>query len=152
MSFPTPRTDDPVLVSSGERYGHTNISLAATTFEDGLRIGRFAKLDAGSIDNVDGSASPVIAGVPLRSAARAVEDVDVIDQTLYGQIEYMRQGLVTVDVVTGDTPAQFGAVFVSNAGNADDGKATTLDDATTVASTAEFIREIQTDVWLVRIK
>lgn len=152
MSFNSVRTDDIELVGAGERWSNTNISLAANVFEDGLRIGRFAKLDTGSIDNIDSSATPVIAGVVLRTASRAVEDVDTIDAALYGQIEYMRQGLVSVDVVSADTPAQFGDVFVKNTNDADAGKATTVDDATTVAADAEFIREVKADVWLIRLK
>ncbi len=150
MAFSSEFVNDPERVGSGERYGSTNITLASTTFEDGLVIGRFAKLDSGSIDNMDGSATPTIAGVVLRSAARAVEDDDVVDASLYGQVEYMRQGLVTVSVKDGETPAQFGTVYASNAGDADDGLATATD--TDIEVDAEFIKEVKSGVWLVRLK
>lgn len=150
MAFASDFTNDIERVGSGERFGSTNIILSATDFEDDLKIGRFAKLDTGSIDNMDGSATPVIAGVVLRSAARAVEDADTIDQTLYEQCEYMRQGLTTVEVKADETPAQFGIVYASNGGDADDGKATATD--TDVETTAEFIKEVKTNVWLIRIK
>ena len=158
MAFQTGYLADPVKVGSGERFGSVNIILSATTFEDSLKVGRFAKLDTGSIDNMDASATPVIAGVVLRNVASPVEDGGVIDSGLFGQVEYMRQGLVTVDVVTGDTPAQFGTVYANNTTDADYGKATT--DATdgsdpavdNIDTGAEFIQEVQAGVWLVRLK
>lgn len=152
MAFPSAFTTDPIQVGAGELWGRNNIVLTARAFEDGLVIGRFAKLDAGSLDNVDSSATPVIAGVVLRNAANPIEDGSTIDGDLYKQCEYLRQGLVTVDVVAADTPAQFGAVFVSNTAGADAGKATTVDGEATVAANAEFIEEVKPNVWLVRLK
>lgn len=152
MSFGTGYLADPKGPSSGERYGVNNIILTARTFEDALVVGRFAKLDTGSLDNVDASATPVIAGVVLRKASNPIEDVSTIDADLFKQVEYLRQGLVTVDVVAADTPAQFGDVFVHNVADADAGKATTVDDANTEAANAEFIEEVAANVWLVRLK
>ena len=149
MAFATGHLDDPQKAGSGELLGTSHIALAATTFEDGLKIGRFAKLATGSIDNLDGSGTPVIAGVILRNDAGIVEDGGTIDSSVYGQIEYLRQGLVTVDVKTGENPALFGRVYASNAGDANDGLATA--DAADVDTNAEFITEIQTDVWLIYI-
>ena len=149
MAFATGHLDDPQKAGSGELLGTSHIALAATTFEDGLKIGRFAKLDGGSIDNLDGSITPVIAGVILRNDAGIVEDGGTIDSSVYGQIEYLRQGLVTVDVKTDETPALFGRVYASHAGDANDGLATA--DNTDVDTNAEFITEIQTDVWLIYI-
>lgn len=150
MAFSSAFVNDPERVGAGERFGSVNISLNATDFEDGLKIGRFAKLDTGSIDNMDGSATPVVAGVVLRTASRAVEDGDTVGATLYGQCEYMRQGMVTVAVKAGETPALFGTVYASNAGDADDGLATATD--TDIETTAEFIKEVKPGVWLIRIK
>ena len=147
MSFATGHLDDNQNVAGGERYGANIIALTATTFEDQLKYGRFAKLDTGSIDNMDGSATPVIAGVVLRNVANVVEDGDVIDSSLYEQMEYLRQGICTVDVKTGETPALFDRVYVSNAGDANDGLATATN--TDEAVNAEFIMEIQTDVWMI---
>jgi hypothetical protein len=126
--------------------------LTARTFQDGLLVGRFAKLDSGSLDNMDSSSTPVIAGVVLRKASEPVEDNGVIDGSLYLQVEYQRVGLVTVDVVDGDEPAQFGQVFVSNTDDADRGKATTTDDADTEDGNAAFIEEVADNVWLIRLK
>lgn len=153
MAFGTGYLSDPVKVGAGERFDpNSAIVLTARTFEDGLVVGRFAKLDSGSLDNIDSSSSPVIAGVVLRNAAGPVEDLSTIDGSLYSQVEYQRAGLVTVDVVAADTPAQFGDVFVKNTNDADAGKATTVDDGTTEAANAEFIEEVKTNVWLIRLK
>jgi len=148
MAFFTGFLNDPQRVGGGERFDQTILILTATTFQDGLLVGRFAKLDSGSIDNMDGSATPTIAGVVLRNVANAIEDDDTIDRQLYEQVEYSRRGLVTVNAKAGEAvPAMFGAVYASNAGDADDGLATSTD--TDIATNAEFIREVQSGVWLV---
>lgn len=150
MSFSSGYLADPSLTGSGERYTpKSDVILSAVTFEDQLKVGRFAKVDAGSIDNMDGSATPVIAGIVIRSTATPIEDGGVIDSNLYDQIAYGRSGLFTVDAKAGETPSEFDAVYVSNAGNADDGKATVTN--TDLASRAEYIQTITTDVWLVRL-
>ena len=151
MTFATGYLSDMARVGAGERFDpKADLILTATTFEDNLVVGRFAKLDTGSIDNIDGSSTPVVAGVVLRKGSQPVEDANLIDSDLYKQVEYARKGLITVEVVAGDTPAQFGSVFISNAGDADDGKATTTDDADTVSAPGwEFIKEIKAGVWLV---
>ena len=148
---PSNNLQDPSRKVAGEDRGLSGISLTARVFENGLRVGRFAKLDSGSLDNMDGSASPVVAGVVLRQAANPVEDGDTIEADLYKQVEYKRSGLVSVEVVSGDTPATFGPVFVNNVAGADAGKATTTDDGTTEPTNAEWVEEVATDVWLVRL-
>ena len=150
MAFATGLIGDPQKIGSGERYGTINIILAQTTFEDQLVVGRFAKLDTGSIDNMDGSETPVIAGVVLRNVSSPVEDTDAIDSALYSTVNIMRQGLITVDVKTGETPALFGRVYVSNAGDANDGMATATNTDAVVVN-AEFIEEVKTGVWLVYV-
>lgn len=147
MAFATTYLDDPQKVGGGERLGTNNIILTALSFEDQLKVGRFAKLDTGRLDNMDGSATPVVAGVVLRNVANPVEDGGVIDATLFDQVEYIRQGLVMVDVKAGETPSLFDRVYISNAGDANDGLATATN--TDVAVNAEFIVEVQTNVWLI---
>jgi len=142
---------DVPQVDSGEIYGVNNTLFSATVFEDGLVAGRFAKLDTGSIDNMDASVAPVIAGVVKRSISNAIEDNGLFDTDITNKIEYLRSGLITVDVITGITPAAFGPVFAHNVADANVGKATTTDDATTEPTNAEFIQEIKTDVWLIRL-
>jgi hypothetical protein len=149
MAFSTGLLGDPNKVGGGERYDDAMLVLSATTFEDNLKVGRFAKLDTGSIDNFDGSATPVIAGVVLRNVANPVEDAGVIDADLYSQVEYIRQGLVTVEVKSGETPTQFGRVYISNAGDANDGLATATN--TDVDANAEFIEEVDTNVWMIYV-
>lgn len=149
MSFATGYLDDPQKAGAGERLGQLHLVYTARTFEDGLRVGRFAKLDTGSLDNMDGSASPVIAGVVMRNVANPVEDAATIDAALYDQVQYIRQGLCTVDVKTGETPERFGRVYVSNAGDANDGLATATN--TDEAVNAEFIEEVQSGVWLIYV-
>lgn len=149
MAFGTGVLTDPNKVAGGERYSDSYLVLTATTFQDNLKVGRFAKLDTGSIDNFDGSATPVVAGVVLRNVASPVEDDDAINSDLYGQVEYLRQGLVTVGVKAGETPAQFGKVYISNAGDANDGLATATN--TDVVANAEFVEEVATNVWLVYV-
>lgn len=149
MSFTQGHLDDPQKVGAGERQGTTMLILSESTFENQLKIGRFAKLDTGSIDNVDGSAAPVIAGVVLRSVTNAVEDGGVIDAALFEKVQVIRQGLVTVEVKAGETPALFDRVYVSNAGDANDGMATATN--TDIAVNAEFIAEVQSGVWLVYV-
>lgn len=145
MAFETRYLADPQKIGAGERFGNNNIVLTARTFENGLKVGHFAKLDTGSLDNLDTSATPVIAGVVLRNPAAPVEDGATVDANLYGQVEYIRQGLVTVRVATGETPAQFGAVYADNA----TGEATATD--TDIAVSGEFIEEVQDGVWLIRL-
>lgn len=149
MSFGTGVLNDQQAVGAGERLGAYAVALEALTFENGLKVGRFAKLDTGSLDNMDGSATPVIAGVVLRNVANVVEDGATIDSALYSQATYIRQGLVTVDVKAGETPALFDRVYVSNAGDANDGLATATN--TDAAVNAEFIMEIQSGVWLIYV-
>lgn len=152
MAFPSAFINDPAKLGAGEICGNNNIVLTARAFEDNLVIGRFAKFDSGSLDNVDSSATPVIAGVVLRKGSNPIEDGSTIDGELFKQVEYLRTGLVTVDVVAADNPTLFGDVFVKNTNDADAGKATTVNDATTVAANAEFIEEVKPNVWLIRQK
>lgn len=147
MAFASSHLDDPQKVGAGERYGTLQLIYTARTFEDSLKVGRFAKLDTGSLDNLDGSATPTIAGVVLRNVAAPVEDNATVDADLYDQVEYIRQGLVTVDVKSGETPTRFGRVYISNDGDANDGLATATN--TDVAVNAEFIEEVQSGVWLI---
>lgn len=149
MSFDTGYLGDIGAVGAGERVGDLHTILSAVTFEDGLKVGRFAKLASGSIDNLDGSATPVLAGVVLRNVANAEENGGTVDASLYHQIEYVRQGLVTVEVKTGETPTRFGKVHVSNAGDANDGMATATN--TDIVANAEFIEEVRTGVWLIYV-
>jgi hypothetical protein len=152
MAFATGNLDDHQKIGSGENYGQ-GIVLADATFENGLIAGRFAKADAGSIDNLDSSATPVIAGVVLRDPTMAVEDGEAYDSSLYTQVEYQREGLITVQAVTGQTPALFEAIYAENQTPADYGKAT-LTASGNADANAEFIKLVDgaLDVWQIRLK
>jgi len=143
MAFGTGYLDDPQKVGAGERWGNSHLILTAREFEDGLLVGRFAQLLNGVLSNLDETAEPVLAGVVLRNPAAPVEDEGTVDADLYGQVEYVRRGPVTVRVAEGETPAQFGRVYVDNA----TGEATA--DDTDVPTSAEFIEEVQDGVWLI---
>lgn len=150
MSFKSGFTKEIPKVGAGEIFNPSaNTVLTATTFEEGLVVGRFAKLDAGSLDNLDGSVTPLIAGVVVRDVTAAVEEDNTLTAKYHPQANYVRAGMVTVEVADGQTPAQFGEVFASNAGDANDGKALT---AAGEATGAEFIKEIKAGVWLIRLK
>jgi hypothetical protein len=147
MAFTTGYLGDPQRVGGGERFGDNVIVLSASVFGTALKVGRFAQLKAGSIDNMDGTATPMIAGVICRNVAGAVEAGGTIDKALTSSVEYVRSGLVTVEVKAGEEPEQFGEVFADNAG-ATAGQAATSG----IETGAEFIREEKPGVWLVRLK
>jgi len=151
MAFATGYLADQNKIGSGELYGSNNICLTAKTFENGLVVGRFAKMDTGSLDNIDASTTPVIAGVVLRFVSNALESGATITTDLYSQVEFLRAGLATVDVVTGDTPSFGGVVYVENQTAGEYGKATTT-SAGNVTTAYEFLEEVTTDAWLVRLK
>lgn len=151
MTFATGLLNDIQVVGAGEQQGLANTILSFETFEDGLTVGRFAKLDTGSIDNLDASATPVIAGIVLRDVAGALEAGSTLETDINSHVELGRSGLFTVDVKTGDTPVAFGSVFAHNVADADIGKASTADDANTEPTGAEFIQAITATVWLVRL-
>lgn len=150
MSFATGYLLDPSHVGSGERFGDHNIIFSHATFEDGLTQGRFAKLDTGSLDNMDASATPTIAGVVLRNVAGAADFPATYTTDLFTSAPFLRQGLVTVDVKAGQTPTQFGPVYAYNIAGADVGKAVAVaTDA--VEINAEFLEEVKPNVWLIRM-
>lgn len=149
MTFSTGTYTDPMKVGAGEIKGDVHIILTSTDFEDGLQVGRFAQHVSGSpsLKNMDGTDSPVIVGVPKRHLGHSVEADATIDSTYQSHVEYVRWGLVTVNVKDGETPAKHGQVYVSNAGDADDGLATATD--TDVAVNATFIHEVGNGAWVV---
>lgn len=152
MAFATGNLNDHQKIGSGENYGQ-GIVLADATFENGLIAGRFAKVDSASIDNLDSSSTPVIAGVVLRDIVMPVEDGAAYETDIQTQVEYQREGLVTVQAVSGQTPGLFDAIFAENQTPADYGKAT-LTSSGNAAANAEFIQLVDgaLDVWQIRLK
>lgn len=145
MSLPSGVQTDIPAVGGGELNPNPMVVVCTKVFEDGLKIGRFCKLDTGSADNFDGSATPLPLGVVLRKVVNATEDGGVYDTDITEQVEILRSGMVTVEVKTGETPAFLGRVYISNAGDANDGLATAT--ASDVAVNGEFIREAKAGVW-----
>ena len=153
MGFPLEFTNDPQKAAGGELYGnnHTIFSAAKSEWLTGLNGGRFAISKAGIIQNADGTATPVLAGVVTRNPSGAVENDEAYTTDLASHVEYVRTGAVSVYVKAGEVaPDLFGNVYMSNAGDADDGLATSTN--TDVLTQAEFIREETTGVWLVNLK
>ncbi len=129
------------------------VTEAFATFEDGLIQGRFAKYDTGSLDNLDGSATPTIAGIVRRKIGG---ELGVSTYRSTGTLvdtvaEAHTMGFATVDVVASLTPARYGTVYAENQTAGEYGKATTV-STDNVATNWVFIEEIDTDVWLVARK
>ena len=156
MAFNNTVLQDNPDLGAGEviKAGPYNVS-AFEIFEDGLIEGRFCKFDAGSIDNLDGSDTPVIAGIVKRKITGEIgtgiysTSGMEIDQVA----EVINFGFATVTVTDTADPSKYDDVNVINDGTADDGKAT---DAAVVAGIisagdAVFWEQKAAGVWLVRI-
>jgi hypothetical protein len=140
--------------AAGELVGNvaSAVVLTATSIEDGLKVGRFAKLDTGRLDNMDGSANPTIAGIVARSVVNTIEAAATVDTDTFTEWTYIRAGRVSVTIKAGETPAKFGRVYVSNAGDASDGMALASNVAAhAIPVNARFYEEISTDVWSVDV-
>jgi hypothetical protein len=157
MAFTNTVLNEYAELGSGEvlRSKPSNVD-SFSTFEDGLIFGRFAKYDTGSLDNLDNSATPTIAGIVNRDITQPT-GVNTYDSTRTPagstSADCITFGFATVDVVTGDTPARYGVVYATNDGlvPADYGKATTT-SLNNEATNWVFLEEVQTDVWLVARK
>jgi hypothetical protein len=148
MALGTGYLADPQGVDGGERLKiSADAVLSTISFENGLKAGRFAKWASSQLDNMDGSSTPVIAGVVLRSVTDEVDDAGTLNTAYDTHASYVYEGLVTVDVKTGESPAIFGKVYASNDGDANDGLATTQTDD--VPTGAIFLEEVKSGVWLV---
>lgn len=126
---------------------------AFEVWEEGLVPGRFVKYDAGSIDLLDTSATPVIAGVVRRKIASALEN------TTYTKLgiapdqvaEIVNFGFVTVEVLAGDTPARFQQVYAVNTAGANLGKATEVSTSNAIVPGCVFWEAKAANTWLVLI-
>lgn len=135
-----------------------NVS-AFEVFQDGLIEGRFCKFDTGSIDNLDGSATPTIAGIVRRKVTGEINAVgtpgaySTSGQEIDQVAEVINFGFATVTVTDAATPAKYGAVQVINDGTADAGKATDAAVAAGIINVPDvvFWEQKAANVWLVRI-
>ena len=153
MTFATGYLRDPGKVGSGEIHGGSHVILGSTNFEADIVVGRFAKVETGSaIHNIDGSATPVIAGVVMRELTNPMEAGSLVDETLLNRISYVTQGLVTIDGTTGETPTRGATIYAVNAAGsgANFGKGT-ITTTNNVITNARFVEAVDTDVWLVQL-
>jgi hypothetical protein len=131
-----------------------NVS-AFELFEDGLVEGRLVKFDAGSIDNLDASATPVIAGIAQRKITGEIGTG--IYSTTGAEIDQVAEvinfGFATVTVTDTAAPVKYGAVNVINDATADAGKATDAAIAVGIISAGDIVfwEQKAANVWLVRI-
>lgn len=153
MAFTSAVLEESKKLGSGEvlRTRPFNVE-AFSTFENGLVMGRFAKYDTGSVDNLDGSSTPKIAGVVTRliGGELGVNTYRKTGTLVDTAAEVMTTGFATVDVVAGNTPARYGIAYAVNAAGsgADFGKATTT-STNNVDSGYVFWEKVDTNVWLV---
>lgn len=158
MAFDNTVLQDNQDLPAGEviKASPHNVS-AFEVFEDGLREGRFCKFDSGSIDNLDGSATPTIAGIVRRKITGEIQDAPGVYSASGQEIDQVAEvinfGFATVTVTDTADPAKYEAVNVINDGTADAGKATDAAVAAGIISAGNvvFWEQKSANVWLVRI-
>lgn len=149
MAFATGLERDPTDFAGGEVLGTANKIHTFGSFEDGLKVGRFAKLDSGRLDNMDGSSTPLMVGVVRRNVSAVTEDALTYSTSVYKAVDVVFDGEATVFVKSGDTPSKYGRVYASNAGDANDGMATTSSGQP--ATHAVFVEEVKTGIWKIAL-
>lgn len=156
MSFNNTVLQDNLDLPAGEviKASPHNVS-AFELFENGLVEGRFAKLDSGSVDNLDGSATPTIVGIVKRKVTGEIGTgiYSTSGQEIDQVAEVINFGFATVTVTDAATPAKYDAVNVINDGTADAGKATDAAVAAGIISAGDvvFWEQKAANVWLVRM-
>jgi len=158
MAFDNTVLQEHADLPAGEFISASPYNVSAfEVFENGLVSGRFAKFDTASIDNLDGSATPVIAGIVKRKITGEISSVDQVysttGDTQDSVAEVINFGFATVTVTDAATPAKYGTVQVINDGTADAGKATDAAVAAGIISAGDvtFWEQKAANVWLVRI-
>ena len=155
MSFTNTTLQDSPDIGAGEviKASPHNIS-AFELFEDGLIEGRFCKYDTGSIDNLDASGTPVIAGIVKRKITGEIGTglYSTSGMEMDQVAEVINFGFATVTVTDAADPSKYDAVNVINAATADAGKATDAAVASGIISAGDvvFWEQKATGVWLVR--
>ena len=139
-------------VDAGEGFGtYPSAQSTYTTFQNSIAEGRFVKLDTGSIDALDNSATPLIAGVLLRDVTGAIESNGSTDTTYQTSVQVIEDGYVTIDIQAAAVPTALAQVYLVNT-VADSGKVTQNSAfADAIAVDAYFVREVKTGVWLIKI-
>jgi len=156
MAFNDTTLQDNPDLGAGEviKASPYNVS-AFELFENGLIEGRFCKYDTGSIDNMDGSDTPVVAGIARRKITGEIGTgiYSTAGQEIDQVAEVINFGFATVTVTDAADPAKYDAVNVINDGTADAGKATDAAVADGIISAGDvvFWEQKAAGVWLVRI-
>lgn len=156
MAFNNTALSDNLDLPAGEviKASPHNVS-AFEVFQDGLVEGRFVKLDTGSIDNLDGSATPKVVGISRRkitgeigAGVYSTSGIE-IDQVA----EVINFGFATVTVTDAADPAKYELVQVINDGTANAGKATDAAVAAGIINVPDvvFWEQKAANVWLVRM-
>jgi len=156
MAFKNTVLQDNPDLGAGEFIAASPYNVSAfELFEDGLVEGRFVKYDTGSIDNMDGSASPVVAGIARRKITGEIGTgiYSTSGQAIDQVAEVINFGFATVAVTDDADPAKYDAVQFVNATGADAGKATDATVASGIVSAGDvvFWEPKAAGVWLVRI-
>jgi len=155
MSFTNTTLQDNPDLGAGEviKASPYNVS-PFELFEDGLIEGRFCKYDTGSIDNMDGSTTPLIAGIVRRKITGEIGTgiYSTTGQEIDQVAEVINFGFATVTVTDTADPAKYDAVNVINDGTADAGKATETAVVAGIISVGDvvFWEQKAAGVWLVR--
>jgi len=126
---------------------------AFDVWEEGLVPGRFAKFDTGSLDLLDASATPIIAGVVRRKISSALENLTYTKLGIAPDqvAECVNFGFVTVEVFPGDTPTRFQQVYAFNTAGANVGTATETAAGAVAVPGAVFWEPKRPGCWLILI-
>ena len=157
MAFNDTTLQDNPDLGAGEVIKASPFNVSAfDIFEDGLIEGRFCKYDTdtGSIDNLDASDTPLIAGIARRKITGEIGTgiYSTTGQEIDQVAEVINFGFATVTVTGTADPAKYDAVNVINGAAADAGKATDAAVADGIISAGDvvFWEQKATGVWLVR--
>lgn len=130
-----------------------NVS-AFELFENGLIEGRFCKFDTGSIDNLDASVTPTIAGIVKRKVSGEIGTgvYSTTGQEIDQVAEVINFGFATVTVQDAADPSKYDPVYAINLDTAERGKATQDSGASGALAITNcvFWEEKAAGVWLVR--
>ena len=154
MSFNSTVLQDNEDLPAGEVIAASPHNVSAfEVFENGLIEGRFVKFDTGSVDLLDASATPTIAGIAKRKVTGEIGTgvYSTSGQEIDQVAEVINFGFATVTVTDAASPSKYDPVYVVNAASADSGKATEDDTGTLAVSDVVFWEQKADNVWLVRI-
>lgn len=151
MSFPNGLLNTNENTQPGTLLGppHANRPISYDVYQDGLVPGTFVKLDTGSIDLLDTSVTPVLAGVVVRDVSNVTEDGATFTNANTNQVSILDVGMVALATKTGESITQFSDVTVSNTADSDSGKGLASGG---VATNFKYLYQISTDVWAIGTK